>query len=555
MRRLASICVLLLAGVGAVVMTGADGEDSKGKRYVIEFDNAFGLVESGEVKIGGVNQAGVITDFDLTDTEPAKVAVTVEVTKPGFDSLTTNANCGVRQQSLIGEYFIDCQPGDGKPLPDRGRVPVKQTNSTIPVDLINNVQRRPYRDRFRLILTELGVGLAGRPDELNEVIRRAHPGLRETTETLAILARQRRFIKDFVRDADRVSVAVEPKKTNLSRWAKEASETAAVQASRKDSIAEQWRKLPTFLAELQPTAAQLEATADEQIPLLRRFRTAAPELRAFLKELGPFSEDSRDSTKALGRASVEGRRALVESSDEIDQLRQLSTDLPRLAKPLRQLLETFDDRSRSVDNDPLAKKTAPPKPDKTAFDQSKCDAELAKPVGTPGQLSRDKPAGRSANCGFTGMEALWNYVYYQTLGINLFDELSHILRIATIQTHPCSPYDTNPTPERSKLCGNRIGLFAPGVQGAPDPTEGPGTASARGLTPEQNLRRYGVRRGAGQPEAPALPGQRDISRPHVALPPEVEDLLDSLRGGTSLQGPPAGGQADPTQLLDYLLAP
>ena len=58
--------------------------------------------------------------------------------------------------------------------------------------------RRPYRERFRLIISELGAGLAGRPEDLNEVIRRAHPALRETTETLAVLRRQNTMIRDFI---------------------------------------------------------------------------------------------------------------------------------------------------------------------------------------------------------------------------------------------------------------------------------------------------------------------------------------------------------------------
>ncbi len=86
MRRLAAIATILVASIGAVVLTGADGDGAKGKKYVIEFDNAFGLVEDGEVRIGGVS-AGKITDFDLTDTDRRLVAVTVEVTGDGFDEL------------------------------------------------------------------------------------------------------------------------------------------------------------------------------------------------------------------------------------------------------------------------------------------------------------------------------------------------------------------------------------------------------------------------------------------------------------------------------------
>ena len=530
MRRLIAIGVVAAACLAAVLLTGATDESATGKRYVIEFDNAFGLVKDGEVKIGGVTKAGKITDFDLTDTEPRKVAVSVVIEKPGFDALTTDARCGVRQQSLIGEYFVDCQPGRGRPLPDKGRVPVRNTFSTIPVDLINNVQRRPYRERFRLILTELGVGLAGRPDELNEVIRRAHPGLRETTETLEILARQREFIRSFIRDADTVSAAVEPRKNDLSRWAKEASEAAAVQASRREQIAEQWRKLPRFLAELRPTARQLERTADQQIPLLRRFRTAAPELRAFLAELGPFAEESRPSTRALGRAAVQGRLAIVESREEIAQLRELSKDVPRLAKPLRQFLQTIDDRSRSIEDDPLAKTTAPPPPDKTAYKDGQ---------------------------GFTGMEALLNYVYYQVLGINLYDEVSHILRITAVQ-NPCIPYETNPTPEERDLCNSHLGPSQPGILGQPDPTEGGGKKKVApgGIDPKTG-KRLGRRRVAGQPEATPDPGQPDISKPQITLPPNVRELLDSLRGIDPNDPPPLPDLPDITegQLLDYLMRP
>ena len=535
MRRLIAIGVVLAACVAGFVLTGANDDEAKGTKYVIEFDNAFGLVEDGEMKIGGV-PAGKITDFDLTDTEPYKVAVTVEVTGDGFDKLRAGegpsgdggANCGVRQQSLIGEYFIDCQPGArGPELPNNGRVPVKRTFSTVPLDLLNNVQRRPYRERFRLILNELGVGLAGRPEELNEVIRRAHPGLRETTETLAILARQSDSIRSFVEDADTVSAAVEPRKKDLSRWAKEASEVAQVQASRKGSIAEQWRKLPTFLAELQPTAAQLEATASEQIPLLRRFRTAGPQLRAFLEELGPFSQDSRRSTRALGQAAIEGRKAIVESSDEIAQLRALAEDLPRFAKPLRQFLQTLDDRSRSIENDPQARPpVSPPAPDKTAYKEGQ---------------------------GFTGFEVIWNYIYYQTLAINQFDDVSHLLRIILVQ-NACAPYSSNPTPQQRKDCGPNIGTYSPGVTD-PDPTEGPALEAAS-LSARENLKRYGVRRGAGEPEAPALPGQRDISKPQITLPPNVQEIVDNMRNSAGAK-PPAGTSpdADPTQLLDFLMAP
>ena len=62
--------------------------------YEIEFDNGFGLVEGGDLKIGGV-KAGQTTGFELTEREPYRVIVTAEVTEPGFErsAATPTARC------------------------------------------------------------------------------------------------------------------------------------------------------------------------------------------------------------------------------------------------------------------------------------------------------------------------------------------------------------------------------------------------------------------------------------------------------------------------------
>jgi hypothetical protein len=68
----------------------------------------------------------------------------------------------------------------------------------------------------------------------------------------------------------------------------------------------------------------------------------------------------------------------------------------------------------------------------------------------------------------------------------------------------------------------------------------------------------GRRRGRGQPEAPPLPGQRDISQPQITLPPQIQGLLDSLTKTPTVPTPPelgTDGTPDTDTLLDYLLAP
>lgn len=534
MRRLLATAFVIAACAAAAVLTAADEGGGALKSYDIVFDNAFGLVEGGDLKIGGV-KAGQTTGFRLTDSQPYRTIVRAEVTVPGFDTLREDARCEVRAQSLIGEYFVDCGLGEAPDkIPDGGRVPVEQTASTIPPDLINDVMRRPYRDRFRLILTELGTGLAGRPDDLNEVIRRAHPGLRELTETLAVLRSQNKIISNFIRDADTVSAAVEPFKEDVARWAREAENAATIQASRSEELGRYYSRLPDFFAELRPTLGQLARTADAQIPTLRRLGQAAPELERFLVEAQPFARETRGSITALGEAAEAGSAAIVESREEISELRRLAKIAPALGKPLRQFLQTIDDRKRSIERDPAARDLAPPAPDKTAYEEGR---------------------------GFTGMEALWNYFYYQTLSINSYDELGHLLRIVLFAGGPCAPYNPSPTPAEQEQCASWTGPNQPGVT-TPDPSV-TGEVAAREAAQRRNPPKGAAlttQRSAGDPEAPPVPGQRDISEPQIRMPDEIQGLLDRLRkplGSESAPPKPAtGADQDGTgQILDYLLSP
>ena len=567
-RRLLAIVTVLAAAAVAVVLTGADSDSGKGKTYRVAFDNAFGLTEGGDLRVGGV-KAGQTVKFDLSDQnakDPVRALVEVQVTEPGFGSFRKDAYCEIRQQSLIGEYFVDCQPGRAEEeLPENGIVPIERTASTIPTDLVNNVLRRPYRERLRLIIAELGAGLAGRPDDLREALRRAHPGLRETIKTLDLLADQKEIIKDFISDSDTVVAELEAKKKEVARFVTEAGNTAEISASRKADLAGGFRRLPGFLRELEPTMARLGELSDAQVPLLGDLERAAPDLDRFFTELGPFSEASRPAFRSLGRASVTGRRALAESADEIDELNKLAKDAPRVARPLRQFLQSLDDRRRAVQPEPNSRELAPPTPDKTSYAGAKA---AQNPTMIPGQGNEGQTDGQVTGGsdkegqvdGYTGFESFWNYAFQQTLAINAFDSVSHLLRVFLVEgktSEECAPYAVDPPKELQEECGGYLGPYQPGLTEAfdgkvdKDPTE-PG---ARALAARDGG--DAKRRGAGDPEAPPIPGRPDPSKPQIVLPPAVQELRERLLGSPKAVPPklPDTATPAPDQLLDFLLAP
>jgi phospholipid/cholesterol/gamma-HCH transport system substrate-binding protein len=541
--------VLAVIGVcaGAFVLAGAsDKGGAQGTTYKIMFDNAFGLTKGGDFRVGGVN-AGQTTAFDVVKKkgEAPKAVVTAEISKPGFGDFRKDASCEIRPQSLIGEYYVDCQPGKSpEHLKNGGTVPVEQTSSTIPIDLVNDIMRRPYRERFRLLITELGTGLAGRPDDLQEVLKRAHPGLRETSRVLRILGNQNAVIKNFITDSDTVVNELEKNKKDVVRWVKEAGDTAEISATRRDELRAQFQRFPRFLDELRPTMARLGEMADEQTPLLADLERAAPDLNTFFTRLGPFSDASRPAVRSLGQMGEVGTKAFNEGKQEVAELNKLSVNAPGFAKPFRQFLQTADQRNRAIDDDPRAKATAPPAPDPTAT---------------------------SGGAGFTGFESIWNYFYWQTLSINMLDDTAHILRASLTADPQCMQF-INHKPDQATIdkCNSYLGPYQPGIL-SPDPLDdgsNPSAASVR-ANAGKPATRAGERRGEGMPEAGPLPGQPDLSKPHVVVPPDVQRMLDSLtrsqrqrlkshpdqlRHELDSIGAPTDNQTS-GQLLNYLLAP
>ncbi len=532
MRRLAAAGMLLGACLLAFVLAGADTSTTpKGLKFKIKFNNAFGLAEGGDLKIAGV-RAGKTAKFDITKGPRPKAVVDAEITLPGMADLRADATCEIRPQSFIGEYYVDCKPGNSKKrLKSGATIDTAHTTSTIPADLVADILRMPYRQRLRLIIAELGAGLAGRPQDLSDALRRAHPGLRETTKTLRILGAQTATIERFIGDSDTVLAALAHRKTEVSRFVHEARNTAEITATRRNELARTFNRLPAFLSELRPYMARLGDLTEAQTPLLRDLRGASGDLDTFLRRLGPFSAAARPALLRLGRASAVGSRAVRLTSKDVTELRRLARITPALAKPLRQLLTSLDDRKRAVEPDARASATGPPAGDPTHI-----------PSGSKG--------------GFTGMEALWDYFYWQALSTNPLDSSGHVLRLTAL-VNQCSPYQVKRTGQEALFdsCNQWLGPYQPGIN-APDPTEIPGeagSASASRRTPRLTKPTRLRRRPAAAAPRSSAPAPRQERRA-PALPGAVQKLLDPITGRRPAPAPRTPARVD-VPLLDYLLSP
>src|SRR3954452_10770423 len=279
MKRVLGILIVILgAGALTVFATGASNGGDSSPKYWVELDDAFGLISGGDVKVAGV-RAGKIGQMKV-DERTHRALVEIQINKTGFGSIRTDVTCQARPQSLIGEYFVDCQPGTSRTeLKPGSTIPVSRTSSVVAPDLVNDVLRRPYRERFSIIVSSLGAAVAGNAQNLNDAIRRASPGLRETDKVLKILGEQNQVIANLIKNADTVIGDMSDNRKDIGRWVQMADRTSSASAERRSDISAGWRKLPAFLEELRPTMKNLADVADEQTPALRTLSGAAPNLK------------------------------------------------------------------------------------------------------------------------------------------------------------------------------------------------------------------------------------------------------------------------------------
>ena len=420
MRRV--ITAAVFAGiVGAIVVIGIAATGGSGDpTYKLEFDNAFGLVNGAPFKVAGV-PAGSITSINLCYEDksahclnPLDALVTVQVSTKGFGAFRSDASCQSRPQSLIGEYFVDCSPGQyGKPLPDGGTLTAAHTFSTIPADLLMDIMQMPQRERLTLIINELGAAVAARSTDLQTALQRAVPALDETDNLLSLLANDSQTLKALTTNSNAVVTALANNSKLVQNFIVDADKAATDTATQQANLKVSLQRFPGLLEQLKPAMAKLGSAATANTPVLQNLNAASGQLHTLFTNLAScssphtgndcgFANASLPALQSLGQASVTGKQAVQAATPTVSLLNQFSKPTPELAQNLAIVLADLDTQNRAVEPDPRS------------------------------------PGGK----GFSGLEALLQYAFNQSLTINTFGSFGHMLAVDAFANPMCTPYAT-----------------------------------------------------------------------------------------------------------------
>ncbi len=319
--------VAIVVVIVALVSGGGSGNNA----YVVRaiFDNGGFMVKGEEVRVAGatvgeIESVGVTMPGEVDSYEdgkpqalPGKAVITLKITDPGFQDFRADGGCEIRPQSLIGEKFVDCQPtlprapgsepapalkeiAEGEPGAGQYLLPVENNSTSVDPDLINNINQLTYVQRFRLILNELGAGLAGRGEDVEEVVKRANPVLRDVDRIFGILNAQRDRLAQLASDSDRILGPLARERSSVAGFLSNAGAVAEASTEEGEALEASLSKLPAFLRELRETMASFEYFSESGTPVVEALGKAAPSLTQATRALTPFSAASTVSLKSLG---------------------------------------------------------------------------------------------------------------------------------------------------------------------------------------------------------------------------------------------------------------
>jgi phospholipid/cholesterol/gamma-HCH transport system substrate-binding protein len=334
MRRALVIGALVAAAIVAIVLISSSGSSSS--EYVVRavFDSGGFMVKGEQVRVAGAN-VGEIESVDITmpgeissyeggkeQAVEGKAVITMKITDPGFQDFRSDASCQIRPQSLIGEKFVDCRPTlprapgsppapplkeipDGQPGAGQLLLPLENNSTSVDPDLINDINKLPYAQRFRLIFNELGAGLASRGSDIEEVVKRANPVLRDVDRLIGILDAQRDQLAQLSADSDQILEPLSRERAHVAGFFTNSGAAAQATTERGEDLEASLQKFPAFLREFRLTLHSLQGFSDAATPTFSALGKAAPSFTEATRLLTPFSAASTVSLKSLGATGEE----------------------------------------------------------------------------------------------------------------------------------------------------------------------------------------------------------------------------------------------------------
>lgn len=342
MRRALAIA-LVAAAVVVVVLAVRQHRDATTQRVDVVFDTAKGMVGGQLVKIAGA-RAGNVDSVHLTPDHRARMVLRIE---DRFTPFHADATCRILPEGPISENYVECDPGvqTARPLARVAgvpTVPVGHTTAPVSIQDLLDVFAAPTQQRLRLLINELGIGTAGRGDDINDILRRTNPTLRDARELLAVVNGQRAELGRAIDQTDQVLQGVGAS-SDVHRFVAGSAATARALSRHPAALASAVDRLPALLRSARTGLRAIDRATTAGTPLLASLQQSGPQLTTLTKTLPAFARSAVPAVRATTALSVEGRRTVKSTRKLGHSLKALGATTPVLSDLRDFMVSSRDD--------------------------------------------------------------------------------------------------------------------------------------------------------------------------------------------------------------------
>jgi phospholipid/cholesterol/gamma-HCH transport system substrate-binding protein len=285
--------------------------------------------------------AGVrVGDIGSVELEDGKAVVELQL-EPQYKGLITDeASALLRAKTGTKDMFLEVDPGDGKPLPKDGRIPVSNTLPDIDPDEFLAVLDSDTRNYLKLLISGAGKGLEGRGTDLRAALERLGPLHKDLARVSRAVAERRQNMRRLVNRYGLLMAELGRSDDDITRLVRASNETLGAFAAEDDNISSLVSKLPGTLNQTATTLAKVDRLADRMGPTFESLRPPFRKLDETNAAVLPFVEEAapilQKQVRPFVRAAQPFQRDLGAAS------RDLAKATPELEASFRGLNRLFD---------------------------------------------------------------------------------------------------------------------------------------------------------------------------------------------------------------------
>lgn len=326
------VAVLLVTAGIARAVSSDDGDVLK---VDADFKDASPLITGNDVRLNGV-KVGTIDRIRVVN-GGARLSLELD---PEALPVYADAKLSSRPVSLLGERYLDLDPGtdQAKPLREGAVLPQSQTGSATDLDEVLNVLDKPTSQSLAALVTTLGVGLDGNGKDVAAAVKALAPAMRDTSKLSGVLKDQNQVLASLVDSLEPVARGLAADDGSaLDSLVDSANRMLDSTATNEVAFRTMLKELPGTLTSARTTLQELQGTAESATPTVKALRPTTKNLTAISKELQSFADSADPALRSANPVLEKAEKLIEEATPVADRLREQGPDITSTARSLRPL--------------------------------------------------------------------------------------------------------------------------------------------------------------------------------------------------------------------------